>query len=377
MAAKAEKESEELSSLAAATPVAPATPAAPATALVTASVQTRPVLPDLDMKYNGLNGQKWITMAQRTLKAAYLGRHLTEEAPSEDRAGIEVWESEEALIMNWMIKNMEEEQKDDYILIGCVRDLWQEINKSCAEMHSDFRVYDLREQERTLKQGSMSISSYSARIKAIWRELDLLWPTGDKNSPSYIREIKFRTLQFLMGLNSEYETLRSQLLHREKFPTLAEAISELQGAESRKKIGTKGGEASTPTAAAHLAKKEPQSNQTSSVAPSSVPQHSKATPKEGSTSELICGYCRKPGHIKRDCRRLAWKEEQIRKGTWNPGQQKKAYVASEGGKPPATEKDDAGSDIQKIIQSEMNKILQKINSTSFAQSEHRAEDFVC
>ncbi|XP_078440042.1 uncharacterized protein LOC144710212 [Wolffia australiana] len=180
-----------------------------------------------------------------------------------------------------------------------------------------------------------------------------------------------------MGLNSEYETLRSQLLHREKFPTLAEAISELQGAESRKKIGTKGGEASTPTAAAHLAKKEPQSNQTSSVAPSSVPQHSKATPKEGSTSELICGYYRKPGHIKRDCRRLAWKEEQIRKGTWNPGQQKKAYMASEGGKPPATEKDDAGSDIQKIIQSEMNKILQKINSTSFAQSEHRAEDFVC
>ncbi|XP_078448341.1 uncharacterized protein LOC144716933 [Wolffia australiana] len=229
--ARAEKEAEELASLAASTPAAaPAVRVSAAAMQFTTPVQGRPVLPDLDMKYNGINGQTWVTMAQRALKAAYLGRHLTGEAQSEDDAGLEVWESEEALITNWMIKNMEDEQKKDYLLIDSVRDLWLEVNRSCAEMHSDFRVYDLREQERTLKQGNLTVSTYSARLKAIWRELDLLWPTGDKNSPSYIREVKFRTLQFLMGLNSEYETLRSQLLHRERFSTLAEAISELQGA---------------------------------------------------------------------------------------------------------------------------------------------------
>ncbi|XP_078428048.1 acyl-CoA N-acyltransferases (NAT) superfamily protein isoform X2 [Wolffia australiana] len=333
----------------------------------TTPVQGRPVLPDLNMKYNGLNGQKWITMVQRALKAAYLGRHLTEEATSEEEAVWEVWESEEALIMNWMLKNMEDEQKDDYLLIDGVRDLWLEVNKSCAEMHSNSWVYDLREQERTLKQGNLTISTYSARLKAIWRELDLLWPTGDKNSPSYLREVKFRTLQFPMGLNSEYETLRSQLLHRERFPTLVEAISELQGAEIRKKLGRKGGETSKPTVAAHLAKKESQPGAPPQpVAPSS--QQAKAPPKEGNTSELICGYCRKPGHIKRDCRRLAWKEEQIKKGTWNPGQQKKAYVASEGDQPPSTEKEESGSDIQKLIQAEISKILQKMSSTSLVQS---------
>ncbi|XP_078440353.1 uncharacterized protein LOC144710454 [Wolffia australiana] len=263
MAAKAEKEVEELSSKA--TPIAPN---AQVTALVIAPVQTRLVLPDLDMKYNGLNGKKWVTIVERTLKAMYLGRHLSDEAPAEEDPRSEVWESEEALIMNWMIKNMEDEQRDDYLLISCIRDLWQEIKKSCAEIHGDFRVYDLREQERTLKQGSLTISTYSARLKAIWRELDVLWPTGDKSSPSYTREVMFRILQFLMGLNPEYETLRSQLLHRERFPTLAEAISELQGAESRKKLGTKNGEAPTPTAAAHLAK-EPQNTS----APSLAPQH--------------------------------------------------------------------------------------------------------
>ena len=42
---------------------------------------------------------------------------------------------------------MEEEQRDDYLLINYVRDLWQEIERSCANMHNDFRVFDLWEQE--------------------------------------------------------------------------------------------------------------------------------------------------------------------------------------------------------------------------------------
>ena len=185
-----------------------------------------------------------------------MGKHLTEDSPSEDDPKIETWESEETYIMNWMVKNMEEEQRDDYLLINCVCDLWQEINKSCAEMHSDYRVYDLREQERKLKQRSLTIASYTAKLKAIWRELDLLWPTGDKQSPSCIREVKFRTIKFLMGLNPEYENLRSQLLHWERFPTLSEAVSELQGAESKEKLNTTGETTSTPTAAVHLTKKE-------------------------------------------------------------------------------------------------------------------------
>ncbi|XP_078435258.1 uncharacterized protein LOC144706195 [Wolffia australiana] len=356
MSARAERESEELSAMAAA-PVAPASAAAIASAPAPAPV--RITLPDLDMKYNGRNGQKWVTLAQRTLKAAYLGKHLTEAPPMEDAYAMDIWDSEEALIMNWMIKNMEEEQKDDYLLVNIVRDLWKEINKSCAEVHKYFRVYDLREQERKLKQGSMSISSYSAKLKAIWRELDLLFPAGDRDHPSYIREVTYRTIQFLMGLNPEYEVLRSQLLHRERFPTLEEAISELQGAESRKTISTKGSGTTTSTTVVHLAKKEGQSNSNSSAAQTTAPQQPKASPKEGNTSDLICGYCRKPGHIKKECRKLAWKEEQVRKGTWNPGQHKKAYLASEGEETQPSGKKEEDADLQKILQmqSEVNKLL--------------------
>ena len=174
-----------------------------------------------------------------------------------------------------------------------------------------------------------------------------------------------------MGLNSEYENLRSQLLHRERFPTLAEAVPELQGAESRNKLNTTGETRSTPTAAVHLTKKEePRGNQTS--APAS--QTPKA--KEGNTSvPVVCAYCRQPGHIKKECRKLAWKEEQIRKGTWKPKDQtyngwpvKKAYMANEEEGPTPNKDTNSGQKIQKYIQEEMSKILQKMSSTSLVKS---------
>ena len=178
-----------------------------------------------------------------------------------------------------------------------------------------------------------------------------------------------------MGLNTEYENLKSQLLHRERFPILAEAIFELMGAENRKKLSSKGGETPTPVSIAHLAKKgDARSNQSSTLPSSQAP---KPTPREGNTSDtMICSYCKNYDHLKKDCQKLAWKEEQIRKDTWISKDQKRAYVASEGGELPTysiifCEND--GSEIQKFIQSEMNKIFQKISSTSLVKSgEHFA-----
>ena len=158
------------------------------------------------------------------------------------------------------------------------------------------------------------------------------------------------------------------MLHRERFPTLAEVISELTNAESRKKVSPKDGEAPTTVSVAHLAKKgEPRSN--SGQAPLQGPR---SATKEGTTSELVvCTYCKNNGHIKKDCRKLAWKEDMIRKGLWVPRDQKKAYVAKEEGEPSISRQEPAGKDgseIQKFIQAEMNKLLQKISSTSLAQS---------
>ena len=170
-------------------------------------------------------------------------------------------------------------------------------------------------------------------------------------------ETKVRTRSFLMGLNSDYEILRAQLIHREKFPTLEEAISEATSADCRKKIKTPEGLPSVSVA--HAAKKEE---------PKENVHSSKHVSKEtNGVKPVVCAYCTKPGHHIKECRKLAWKEDLKKKGLWNLGAKKKAYVASSSNQEEEASKKEEG-DIQKLIAEEVEKVLKKFSSSSLAQS---------
>ncbi|XP_078448442.1 uncharacterized protein LOC144717008 [Wolffia australiana] len=333
--------------------------------------KNRLVIPDLDLKYDGTNGYSWMKLTERSLVAAFMGDHLTDDSPPTDRLRLKLWRAEEAYITNWMVRNMEVEQRNQYYLMDVVADIWREIRKSCAEMQNDWRVYDLLLQVKFIRQKELSVASYASQLKAIWREIDQLWPVSIQNLEYWQREIKVRTLTFLMGLNSEYESLRSQLIHREKFPTLEEAISEATSADCRKKIkppeGQKQQLSTEPSVSvAHAAKKE-----------ESREKSSKHVSKEATGTEpVVCAYCTKPGHHIKECRKLAWKEDLKKKGLWNPGAKNKAYVASSSSQVGEAPKKEEG-DIQKLIAEEVEKVFKKFSSTSLAQSGNRPEDFIC
>ena len=101
-------------------------------------------------------------------------------------------------------------------------------------MQNDWRVYDLLLQVKLMRHKDLSVASYSSQLKAIWREIDPLWSISVQNTKYWKRENKVRTLTFLMGLNLDYESLRAQLIHREKFPTLEEDVSEATSADCQK-----------------------------------------------------------------------------------------------------------------------------------------------
>ena len=319
--------------------------------------KNRLVIPDLDLKYNGTNGYSWMKLTERSLVAAFMGDHLTDNSPPTDKLRLKLWRAEEAYITNWMVRNMEVEQRNQYYLMDVVADIWREIRKSCAEMQNDWRVYDLLLQVKFIRQKELSVAPYASHRKAIWREIDQLWPVSIQNTEYWQRETKVRTLTFLMGLNSEYESLRAQLIHREKFPTLEEAISEATSADCRKKIKTPEGQSSVSVA--HAVKKEE---------PKEKVHSSKHVSKETNDTEpVVCAYCTKPGHHIKECRKLAWKEDLKKKGLWNPGAKKKAYVASSSNQEEEVSKKENG-DVQKLIAEEVEKVLKKFSSSSLAQS---------
>ena len=177
--------------------------------------------------------------------------------------------------------NMEVEQKNQYYLMDIVADIWKEIKKSCAEMQTDWRVYDLSLQVKLMRQKDLYVASYSSQLKAIWRDIDQLWPVSTQNTEYWKRENKVRTLTFLMGLNSDYESLRAQLIPREKFPTLEEAISEATSADCRKQIKTS--DHSTSVSVVHATKKE-------EVKEKVPPKSASKDPPSSSSNQVVCAY---------------------------------------------------------------------------------------
>ena len=128
-----------------------------------------------------------------------------------------------------------------------------------------------------------------------------------------------------MGLNSIYESVRSQLLHRENKPSLEEAIAVIRQAESRIRVTP---ESQVQNSAALLTKKPETQAAPAGSWTMRPPTPNSATSSEGEDSRdaLFCSYCKKRRHTKENCWKLAWKNQKAGKKayastsqTQNPG----------------------------------------------------------
>ena len=162
-----------------------------------------------------------------------------------------------------------------------------------------------------------------------------------------------------MGLNSDYESLRAQLIHREKFLTLEEAVLEATSADYKKQIKTS--DPSTSVYVVHITKKEEVKEKIS-------PKFTSKNASSRRSDQVVCTYCTKPGHHMKECEKLAWKEDLNKKGLWNPGAKKNAYVTTSVNQEGEATKAERPNDIQKLISEEKEKMFKKFSSSSFAQS---------
>ncbi|XP_078433789.1 uncharacterized protein LOC144705123 [Wolffia australiana] len=146
---------------------------------------------------------------------------------------------------------------------------------------------------------------YSTELISLWNEIDHYMPP-DPHSVDRKYTLQLRVFQFLMGLNPEYESLRAQLIHREKELTFKDALRSARIEESRFQ--------QTQTPASALI-----AHSSSSMRPSITTTPTGASPRGASirTEEsskgdpsLLCNYCKKRGHSKETCFKLQRKRIQ-------------------------------------------------------------------
>jgi len=101
-------------------------------------------------------------------------------------------------------------------------------------------MVEIEDRLHNLKQGVRSVMDYVAELKSLWADADHCKPIQlpHSNCVAWVKKWieEKRVIQFLRGLNKEFEARRSSMFHQPTLPSLEEAIAAISQEEFRLKV---------------------------------------------------------------------------------------------------------------------------------------------
>ncbi|XP_050939328.1 uncharacterized protein LOC127148935 [Cucumis melo] len=204
-----------------------------------------------------LDGSNYITWTNK-IKSFLIGRKL--------------WR----IVTGDIAKRTKQDKEDDEKFIERLEE-WDNKYHQIITWLSNTSIPAIHTQFDAFEKAGQSVNEYLAVLQPIWTQLDQA-----KISQDHLRFIKV-----LMGLRSEYESVKAALLHRSPLPSLDAAIQEILFEEKR--LGINLSKHSDVVLA---------STYSSLGASSTFCKNCKLTGhKFIDCPKIECRYCHKPGHI--------------------------------------------------------------------------------
>ncbi|XP_074299199.1 uncharacterized protein LOC141630251 [Silene latifolia] len=203
------------------------------------------------------------------------------------------------MVRQWILNSLVPSIKDSLKYVNSTKELWFELIER-YDQASALEVYQLKKKLEGISQDNSSLVDYNGKMKNLWETLDGLDPIPlcscgkiEQCTCSLLKKIIDRVntaklIQFLMGLNRGYDTVRSQILSMDPLPSIKKALGFLQKIERQKQI----------TESVHTI------TEASAYASYKVPDHKKNVGYSGKAdgslvnSDKYCDHYEKKGHTK-------------------------------------------------------------------------------
>ncbi|XP_074283781.1 uncharacterized protein LOC141608302 [Silene latifolia] len=147
----------------------------------------------------------------------------------------------------WIVNTIIPGIKEAYISSKSAASLWSEIRERYGQSNGPL-LFQLKKELKNISQDNDSIAEYFTKLKRRWDDIDEIefFPecncgAMDKCTCNILKQVlesvsREKLITFLMGLNSSYETLRTNILSMDPIPNINKAYSILQQVESQKNI---------------------------------------------------------------------------------------------------------------------------------------------
>jgi hypothetical protein len=199
----------------------------------------------LDVKLDGTNYREWAFSLKMLLKYGGSASHLTNAPPaaaSTNDKEIKAWRLTDDRVMAIIcmstvlsIRSCLEDHKS-------AKEMWYYLQSRYQQSSSALR-YSLRQNLQHLQQQNVSIEEYYAAFNKISSQIASMVPKSlslcTTCTPAWTAratyDAQYTMFDFVMGLRSDFEPIRVQLLGRPTLPTLSETLSTLMVEETRLK----------------------------------------------------------------------------------------------------------------------------------------------
>lgn len=115
-----------------------------------------------------------------------------------------------------------------YLRLPTAHEIQSALSKAFYDGSDELQVFALSQKAFTAKQSSKSLFEYYGELTEVFRELDhrdKVIMTDPEDIVAYRKSIeRLRVHIFLVGLNSEFEQVRGEILRRNQFQTQKDVI---------------------------------------------------------------------------------------------------------------------------------------------------------
>ncbi|XP_075473458.1 uncharacterized protein LOC142504488 [Primulina tabacum] len=244
--------------------------------------------PDTSLVVDLLIGSENYSIWSRAMKIALQAKNKlgfingTCRKPAANSPTLYQWERCNAVVLSWIFSSVSKEIFCGLVYANDASSVWADLKERFDKICGS-RIYAIHRDIVRLSQGTTTISVYFSKLKQLWDELASLItsPSCDcPNSRAYAEhEQQQRLIQFLMGLNDNYSSIRSQILLMNPLPSVSQAYSLICQEEAHRNVLVFQQISDAPTTAFYSSSSK--------------------------QSEIVkCDHCSIPGHTKDYCFRL-------------------------------------------------------------------------
>ncbi|XP_061375054.1 uncharacterized protein LOC133317230 [Gastrolobium bilobum] len=205
------------------------------------------------------------------------------------------WTRCNSMVISWILNSVTKEIADSLLYFTTGYEVWNDLQTRFSQANGP-RIFQLKQHVSSFSQGSLDVNAYYTRLKSLWDELQdhLPLPSCTCGALHAIRTGREQdhVLQFLIGLNDSFSSVRAQILLLEPLPSLAKVFSMILQEERQRQLSI-----SLPIP---VVPDSPLIN--SAAPPSHNPPTAAATFQRRPRS--VCTFCNLSGHTRDKCFKL-------------------------------------------------------------------------